>query len=264
MNLRGQITIFVILAILIVTAIALVFILYNNQISDEPVINQDKTLDEYEDCINDYVSEASELIYENGGFLEMPQLNYLVTNTKGYYRQEKVETIPYLCYTALNYARCTPQIPLIVEHFENQIKEYISSKVEFCFELVKSNLDEQAYQINAGVSSNLDVELRERAILTRVDKVFTQSRAGNEEKFEKFSSRLSSPLYEVARVVRRIVDEEALQCNSDYVQIMHEFPGINIRKFNADDGVSVYTIEDTKTDKEFKFAIRTCKQATPS
>ena len=95
-NSRGQVTIFIILAVLLVAAIALVFLLYDNRVSLESGTTLRETAGEYEDCINAYVAEAESLVFENSGFTRMPELNYRVLNTAGYYRQEELGEIPYL------------------------------------------------------------------------------------------------------------------------------------------------------------------------
>ena len=260
----GQITIFIIIGILLVSAIALVFVLYNGQLSSQISNTQRQAPQEYEDCINDYVAEASDLIFENGGFLEMQELNYLIVNSAGYYDQQEVKEIPFLCYTPLDYARCIPQRPLFINHLEKEIKEFIMDEVDSCFETVNEDLEANSYEVSFERTGEVEVEISDGVIKTRVSKVFTQKRSNQEQRFEEFTSRLSSSLYSMGRVAQEIVNQESLQCNSDYVDIMRANPTIKIKKFNADNDVSVYTIEDTIRKKEWKFAVRNCKQTTPS
>ena len=261
---RGQVTIFIIVAVLLVAAIGLVFLIYNNRTSIDGGTTQKESVEAYEDCINDYVSEANELIFDNSGFIELPELNYLVVNTEGYYRQEDVGRIPYLCYTDLNYARCIPQVPLLINHLEKEIRNYVEPNVDECFDFLEENLEESNYDVESGVARNFEVELREGVIRTSVDKSFTQSRAGEEEVFESFSSRLASPLYGMARVVHEIVNEESLKCNSDYIEIMSRNTGIKIDKFVTGENIRIYSVEDMITKRGWRFAIRGCKLSTPS
>jgi hypothetical protein len=264
MNRKGQVTIFIIVAVLLVAVIGLVFLIYNNRVSLEAGNTQKESVEAYEDCINNYVAEASELIFDNSGFIELPELNYLIVNSEGYYRQEDVGRIPYLCYTDLNYARCIPQAPLLIEHLESEILDYVEPHVDECFDFLEGNLEENNYDVESGVSRNFDVELREGVIRTSVDKSFTQSRAGEEEVFDEFSSRLASPLYGIARVVHEIVNEESRECNSDYVEIMSRNTGIKIDKFVTGENIRIYSVEDMTSKGEWRFAIRGCKLSTPS
>lgn len=264
MNRRGQITIFIIIAVLLVAAILLVFVLYNNRTSLTEGVTFRETASEYEDCINTYISEADALIFENSGFISMPGLNYFVLNTAGYYRQEELGEIPYLCYVGINYARCVPQAPLMIDHLEAEIKDYVEPFVQGCFNLLEGNLEDNSYEVDSETSSNFVVEVRNGVILTSVDKVLTQRRAGEEERFESFSSRLSSPLYSIGKVVQEIVNQESSWCNSDYVEIMAGNPRIQISKFVDGNNIRIYTVLDTVTKKGWRFAIRGCKLSTPS
>ncbi len=262
MNKNGQITVFVILAILLVASITLIFILYKNQI-EITESSEKNTVDEFSNCINGYISEAEKSIFENSGFIKMPSLTYLVRNPKDYYFQDEVKEIPYLCYTGLNYARCTPTNPLIINHLEEEIKDYIRPKVELCFESLKRDLQDRAYSVSLGNTENLEVELKDGFIEIIVVKKLTREKI-EEETFEKFSSKFSTPLYKIAKASEEIISQEVLQCNSDYLEIMQNDKRISIKKFQTGDDVKIYTVKDIITKKEWKFAIRNCVLSTPS
>ena len=263
LNNRGQITIFVIVAILLVSAIILIFILYQNQIEITERSEKDSE-GEFSDCINSYVSEAVESIFENAGFIEKPALTYLVRNPKNYYFQDEVKEIPYLCYTGLNYARCNPINPLMINYLEDEIKQYIEPKVEICFESLKRELQDKAYNIRLGNTESFDIEIKDGFIEINIIKKLTREKAGEEEIFEQFSSKFNTNLYKIAKVSEEIISQEIALCNSDYLSIMEGNNRINIKKFQTGDNVKIYTVKDMVTKKEWKFAIRNCVLSTPS
>ena len=121
-NKRGQITVFVIVAILMVVAILLLFFLYQNQLRTTQATTTKDTKGEFEDCITGYIEEANDLIFENSGFIERPSLNYLVTNPAGYYKQEDVREVPFLCYTPDEFDKLKNQVTIVREAVEKGIE----------------------------------------------------------------------------------------------------------------------------------------------
>lgn len=261
---KGQITVFIILAILLVAAILLLYMLYQNQLQGKTGNTKKNTHGIFEECINDYVGEATELIFENSGYTELPALTYSVTNVKGYYKQFELKDIPYLCYTTSNYARCVPQAPLLINNLEKEIKEYIEPKAEFCFEMLSNDLKDRAYDVRLGKTELLKVNLRVNGVETSVKKELIQAKSGQEERVEEFNAVYRTPLYDVAKVAEKIIYEETTFCNSDYVEIMRGNTGIEIEKFQTGDDVKIYTVRDKLTKKEWEFAVRGCILGTPS
>ena len=261
---KGQITVFIILAILLVMTILLLFMLYQNQLQGKTGNTKKNTQGIFEECINNYVGEATELIFENSGYTELPSLVYSVTNVKGYYKQYELKDIPYLCYTNSNYARCVPQAPLLINHLEKQIKTYIEPKTEFCFEILSKDLKERAYDVRLGKTELLEVNLRDKGIETFIKKELIQAKSGKEERIEEFNAVYSTHLYDIAKVAEKIVYEETTFCNSDYVEIMRGNTGIEIEKFQTGDDVKIYTVRNKLTKKEWEFAVRGCILGTPS
>ncbi|MEM3074466.1 MAG: hypothetical protein QW727_00800 [Candidatus Pacearchaeota archaeon] len=260
---KGQVTIFVIISLLLVVAIILLFILYKNQ--QIPGVRVEKTSgEELESCIKSYLEEAVDLIFENSGYIELPELTYQIRNIYGYYKQENEKKIPYLCYTAINYVRCIPQEPFFVNHIEDEIKNFIIPKVEICFENLRNRLQERNYETMFGITKNLDVELNERGVQIYIEKEISQTKAEKEERFSEFKSNYKTRLYDVAKISEKIITEEVKFCNSDYVEVMRNNKLIEITKFQTGDDVKVYSVKDLPSKKEFKFAVRNCVLATPS
>jgi len=264
MEIKGQVTVFVILAILLFAVIALVFILYQNQFSKTIGKTEDHPINNFEDCINGYVNQAADLVYANSGFIEMPTLTYLLTNTEGYYKQFDIRGIPYLCYTALDYTRCTPQAPLLISHLEKEIFDYIEPKIDFCFELVKNGLEEAGYKVNLENIEEVNAEVVKNAIEVRVKRKLTQSKSEFEETFDSFQANFRSPLYDIAKITEEIINQESLQCNANYIGIMAANKNFDVEKFESGNGVTIYTVTDMKTKKSWTFAIRGCVLSVPS
>ncbi|MFA4960599.1 MAG: hypothetical protein WC548_02945 [Candidatus Pacearchaeota archaeon] len=100
---KGQITIFIILAILIVSAI-LVFFLYVRP----TFISSGNKLD-FENCVQQTVEKSILKLEKNAGFV----------NSEFTYNY-KSEEFTYLCYTNEYYKTCTIQQPFLKQHFSNK------------------------------------------------------------------------------------------------------------------------------------------------
>jgi hypothetical protein len=261
---RGQLTVFIIVALLLLAALVLLYALYGDQITGGGDRTDRDPIVDFESCINSHVSEAVSLIFENSGYVELPVLTHKIENVKGYYRQEPIKEIPFLCFTPDNYAKCIPQTPLMISNLESQILEHIRPGVESCFNSLESDLTENAYEVRLGTNQKVSVELTERGISTKVIRELTQERSGKQESFEEFNALFRTPLYGVAKASERVVNEESIWCNSDYVDIMRANTDIEIMKFHTGDSIRIYTVTDLTTNLEWKFAVRGCVLDTPS
>src|SRR3989338_1392512 len=98
---RGQLTIFIIVAILVVAIVALLFAFpkLRTAVGFEKPESPENFI---QTCLEDTIKENVELISSQGGSLEpSPSVEYL---------DEKIQ---YLCYTPQKYQACVVQIPFL-------------------------------------------------------------------------------------------------------------------------------------------------------
>lgn len=251
-NNKGQVTIFIILAIMIVAAIILLFVLYNkNQLSIKPT-STDNPKDFLETCIQTNLEEAIDKIITNSGYIQLPE------KTKSY----KGRDIPYLCYTANTNEKCYPTEAVWIEHLENEIHNYVNDKVSNCINQMKGNYEAKAYQINVNYKGFV-ISLVPDKIKVIIDVGITTKKADEQRKFSSVEITTFTPLYEMAILIHKIIYEEAKYCNSDYTLIMRTNLWAEVTKDQTGDDEKVYTIKDTKTEKSMQFALRNCVQPTP-
>lgn len=91
----------------------------------------------------------------------------------------------------------------------------------------------------------------------------SSKKSGEEKRFNEFNIEFVTPLYSLTSTTERIIEEEAKQCNSDYIQIMQANKNIIIKKFQTGDLIKIYTIIHETTDTEWSFALRNCVQDVP-
>lgn len=251
-NKRGQITIFVIISILLVVGIILLFFLYNNTINT-PEAQASKNPEGFiSQCVGDYANEAAEKIIENGGYL----------NDDFFGMEFEYKKIPYLCFTPENYERCVPARAMLTDSVKNDVYDYIEPKINACFEMMKKDLKE--YDISFEKDFELSVELLPRKIRVDIERKTDTEKAGEPRIFTKFTSTTHAPLYDLAVVAQKIIEQEIKYCNSDYTEIMRENKWAKIEKVQTGNDNKIYTITDTKTGEIWRFAVRNCVLDTPS
>ena len=252
-NKRAQITIFVILAILIVAAIILMFTLYKGPISENLAKKGQEPNVQISQCVGKHVDEASDKLIENGGYIG------------GYLNMSfKYKDVPYLCYTKENYARCIIQKPVLIEHLEKEIYDYIEPKIENCFVLLKEDFENRGYEIQMQDEMSFSVKLISQKAKVNINRKLEATKSDESRKFESFTSTAQTPVYDFAIIVQNIIEQEANYGNSDYVQIMRTNTWADIEKFQTGDDNTIYTITDTKTKKSWRFAVRGNVLNTPS
>ncbi|MBU1129637.1 MAG: hypothetical protein KJ949_03340, partial [Nanoarchaeota archaeon] len=120
-NKKGQVTIFIIIAVVVVAFIALAYMVYPKIKSNfqTETKNPQAFISE---CVEDELNEYVDLISKQGGSLE-PSPIYSYQGNE----------IQYLCYTNTYYQTCIVQIPFLKQHIEFEIKNEIEDKVKECF-----------------------------------------------------------------------------------------------------------------------------------
>jgi hypothetical protein len=243
-NKKAQVTIFVILGIVIVASIILLFVL----LISPPQIN---TIDEnnpqsfIESCVQEALEGAVEMISENGGDI----------SPRGYLEYNGTE-ITYLCYISDYYETCINQRPLLIEHFQNEINEYIKPKIADCFLTLKNEL-ENRYDIETS-KLNVATSISSKNIHIKINKKFKMARQGSSFEIDEFNIQMNHPIYDLLTVAIEVVNQEARFCNFDELGYMILFPEYDINKFVTGDDDAVYTLTDTRTNKRFRFAVRSC------
>ena len=243
MRKKAQVTIFIILALILIVGVILAFLLIRKPsigISDEE--NPQAYI---ESCTNEAVEEAVEMLLENGGDLE-PKGSVMYNGKE----------LTYLCYNENYYKPCINQRPMLIEHIENEITSYIQPRVSNCFQTLKSEL-ETRYDVEMG-NMELTTELQTKQVVIDIKRDFKMTRGDDVRSFTKFKANLINPIYDLAKLAMEITNQEAHYCNFDILGFMIIYPKYDIYKFRTGDSDTIYTVEDLLTNQKFKFAIRSC------
>jgi superfamily I DNA and/or RNA helicase len=243
MQKRGQVTIFIIIAILIVGAAVLVYTLVP-KVQTGTGFDANNPSGFIQDCMNDKITQTVKTISSQGGSLN-PEFYFL-------YNEEKIE---YLCYTNENYKLCVVQQPLLKPHIESEIKKDISEEVTACFNNLKANYEGEGYAVQLQIGKTKVELLPKRVITTFENYTFTATK-GETKMYNSFNVVLNNNLYELISISNSIIEYEATYGNADPRIYMTYYPDLKVEKNLRDDGTRIYTIMDRNTENKFKFASR--------
>jgi hypothetical protein len=248
-NKRSQVTIFIILALIIVVSIALIFVLLNNK---QKIISPQENPQEFiSNCVKNKLSDFEKIILEGNGYLNITD-NYIL-----YSGNKPQEKVPYLCKTSLFYAPCINQEPMFIEfvrkEFENQAKKDTAA----CFNDLNQVLKKSGYQVSEG-NQDIEISFQTKSILETINKKLTIKRAEETKTIELFKAEVQSTLPELINTARIIVNYESAFCEFNSVSWMNTHRDISIKKFVAGDGSKIYTLADKISGKKLNFAVKTC------
>jgi len=236
MNRRGQVTIFIIVAILIVAGI-LVYYLWLGPSSS---VRNVERLSGFDGCVQDSLEGKMETIGERGGFVN-PDFTYMYDG----------DDVTYLCYTNLYYKPCVVQSPLIVNKFEDSLELVSKEEIETCYDNSINDLKAKGYDVAKGDIS-YEIELGPGIIDVKIQAPTSVSG----QNFVNFDSRIPSAMYDLLMIATSIVQYEIAYGDSDVASLMLFYPGVLIEKIKRSDGTTVYILTDKQTGAQFKFASR--------
>lgn len=237
-NVRGQITVFVLIAIIVVSAILIFFLWVRPNYLSTAGENTG-----FGGCVEDAVEQSIEKLGVQGGFRN-PEFTY------SYEGQE----IGYLCYTNLYYKACVVQKPFLVSHLENEIKQDVETQVEQCYASSINELNAQGYDVRAG-NVDFNISLVPGQVLINLEAPTTITREGSQS-FSRIRTDFNSPIYDLAILSNSILQFETRYGDSDVTSMMIIYPETAIDKIKRSDGTTVYILEDKNSGIKFQFASR--------
>ena len=242
-NKKGQLTIFIIMAILIVVSILIAIYLMGRSEFESPVnLNPEQFVRK---CVKDAVSPSIEAVIRNGGVIE-----------PSFFKMYEGEAYNYLCFQEQWYLPCVNHYPQLREIIEEQIRSDSAQRVSDCFEGFKEEFESRGYDIQEGVI-DYDVEIVLGRVEIYINKTIELSKGEGSQSFDNFDSHILSPLDEIIDVVYEIVNQEAQYCNFDYNGFMLLYPEHDIDRVEYDYS-RIYKVTDRRSGKMFKFAVRSC------
>jgi hypothetical protein len=236
---RGQVTIFVIVALIIVGAVLVFFLFPEANVFVSGDVNPTSFL---KDCVKPKIDETIDVLKKQGGYLE--PTNYV--NYQG-------ERIQYLCYSSENYRTCLVQQPLLIRHVEKELNNELKPVAEQCIRNLRDEYERKGYRVNVkqgNVKTNivLDKMVIDFNYPMVIEKESVQS-------FDKFAVEIDSEFYSLLSLATNIIDFESSFGDSDVNLYLQYYPDLRIEKIKRN-GDTIYIVSDVVSEEEFSFASR--------
>lgn len=247
MEKRGQVTIFIIAAIVIVAIVVLFFVLKDSVIpgvtSGDDEANPNRFIDS---CIEESLRDGMKIISSQGGYI-VPELSKDIDG----------QNVSYLCYNVNFYLPCVNQEPVLIRHLDQELENYVENEVRNCFTSLSDNLRDQGYEVTSNYR-NFDLLLGRGRVILDVDGDLSASRKDDSINIDKIRIQIQSNFYDNAIIAQEIVSQEAEYCNFEQIGFGLLYPQYSVDKFRFGDGDTRYTIESKQTGEEFRFLVRSC------
>ena len=242
MDKRGQLAIFVIIAIVIIAGILITVLMFPNV--KERVTGEELSPISYlKDCVEPAVKENVDKLARNAGYSD--------DEGSALYLGEKYK---YLCYTSKYYETCKVQQPLIKQNFEDELKKIVEPKANECLTSLKRAYESRGYDVSSSGTES-DVEILPGKIRVSFDTPLTISKETTRN-FNGFEVNIESEMYELIFIAHSIIDYESSLGDSETTVYLQYYPNLKIEKIRLSDGTNIYTLSNVVTREEFKFASR--------
>jgi hypothetical protein len=249
LNKKGQVTIFIIIAILVV-AIGVLFYLFYPKIFPGTGTETKNPSTFIQECMQEEIQNTITNLSLQGGSVN-PTFYYTYYDTK----KSGTNNVEYLCYTNQDYIYpCVVQRPLLVEHIQSEILNNIKADSITCFNNLKKSYENKGYQVNM-IPGNITVELIPKKVVTTFEYELTLTK-GNTEKFQNFKIALDSNLYEFAGIANSIINWETQYGDAEVTTYMNYYHDLKVEKKSQIDETRVYILTDRNSGEKFQFASR--------
>lgn len=234
---RSQLTLFIIVAIVIVAVIALIFLsprIKTIFVPSSPDV-------ELRDCVNKKINEGVGIVSKQGGSVE--PVNAIM------YEGEKIE---YLCYTNQYYKTCVMQVPLLKQHVERELLEYINQEVDKCYEDLKNDLERRGYSVSGKKDVSISIEPNNIKVIVSGVRIEREGAVV----YGKIEAGYKSKLYDLIMLTSSILNWEARYGDSDITTYMLYYPNVKVEKYKQQDGSKIYILTERESKEKFVFASR--------
>jgi hypothetical protein len=255
-NKKGQVTIFIIIAVLVVALGVLIYMFYPKLVSktETETTNPASFIQE---CMEENIQDTVDVISLQGG-------DYLLDENGGYFYKGKDDAegtyVKYLCYTDEDFTPCINQKPFLMEHIELEILNSINSNMENCFNSLVASYETKGYDVNLKIGTP-EIKIIPNLISTNFNRTLILTKGDEIAKYENFEINLKSNLYEMIEVTKNIIIWEINLGDSLPEAYMYNNPYLAVEKHKKENDIKVYVLtltdENNKNSKEvFRFAVR--------
>jgi Tfp pilus assembly protein PilE len=244
-NKKGQLSLFVIVALMIVVIIAAVFLIIKKP---GATISATEDPQAYiRSCVEKQLVIIEKQIFDNNGYFEVSK-NFMI-----YYGKK----VPYLCRSSEFYTPCMNQEPMMIEKIRKEIDTRITKESEACFDNLLKELNRKGYATKTNATL-LDIKFEGNKLIANIEKPIVAKKGEETKVYNNFATEIQSPIYLIITTSQRVVDYESALCEFNNVNWMMNFKDVSVKRFVTSDGTKVYEVKDKPSSKKINFAVRSC------
>jgi hypothetical protein len=245
MSKRGQVAIFVIIAIILIVGIGFIFFLRGGGISSD--VADSSNVEQYiSRCVRESTKKTLDKITPQGGFAAP-------TDYKTY---EDVKAT-YICKNVNYYEACINQYPQYLKSVEKEITTEVNKYLGGCFAALEGELKRQNYDVSYSTPT-LKIVMKPDFVDAIVSTKMSVSKNGKTQSYNDFTVRVNSPIYLLTSTAQIIASQEAQYCYFEFLGYSLLHPELTVKEFSMSDATRIYTIADTKTNTKMNIAIKGC------
>lgn len=237
---KGQITVFIVIAVLVVAGVVLIFLLTPDLRDSIGLGGKDSPEDFVRSCIEDTFRQDIKTVSLQGGSMN-PEPSYRFDGKQ----------LQYLCYTNEDYSLCKTQIPFIRDNLENELENSLRGDVSSCLDSLEENYADSSLR-----KGGVEVELLPDNIVLTVNSTFSYDKDGSTRRYDEFKVVENSKLYLLSSISQSILEWEATYGEADTTTYMNLYRDVVVRKKEQTRGTRVYVLDHDETDDKFQFASR--------
>lgn len=245
-NRRGQVTIFIIIAILIVAIIfSIVYFGGWLRIEESSTKNPKAYI---ENCMLASVKSIEDTIIKSNTYPNFNSSNYIL------YEQEK---IPYTCIVSEFYKACTPQDPSMLLRVKQLMENKVARDVKTCLTKLYSDLENENYIVTKK-EGNMKLDILPSTININLNETIYISKGENSYTVSDFGVNYGTKFYDMIKLVQTVTNYESTYCEFNKLNWMKSYSDIIISTTRTSDQTKIYSLRDRMTEREIKFAVKTC------
>lgn len=240
-NKRGQVAIFIIVALVIVSVILVIFLYPRiSPIISGGELNPQTYLSE---CIQPEIDSSVSLLAKQGGY----------ANPDGFivYKNQKLK---YLCYTSEFYKPCVVQQPMLKPHFESELNSLLAPKAAQCIKNLQAEYEQRGYTVSISKTESKTEIIPGKIRVNFITPMTITKETSNS--FTGFNIEINSGMYELLAIASSIVDFESTLGDSETTLYLQYYPNLKIEKTKLSEGSKIYILSDVISGESFTFASR--------
>lgn len=242
-NRKAQLTIFVILAILIIAVLIVIFYPQIRKYTN-PLLSLEV---DTKSCFEENIKDSLEQTLLHGGSIK-PEL---------YFNYENV-SLNYLCYTGEWYKTCVMQNPLLKQTIEKEIDSLSQTKLVSCINEIENKLKSRGYEVKITGARNILIEIQPKKLVLTPNFEMTIKREETTQVYgsNSLKTEIDSGAYDLIMIASSIQNFEARYGDVTPESFMVIYPNIKVEKKKQSDGTKVYILSDRITKEKLQFATR--------